>query len=398
MIKLHNGTFPEVSKDWDSNKFETIISDPPYGLKLTLCKWDYDVPSIEAFKECYRLLKPGGTMLCFAGARTQHRMAVNIEDAGFILKDTIMWFYGSGFPKTQKIKTEGFEGYKTTNLKPAYEPIILAMKPNEGSYADNALKHGVAGLNIGECRIEMIEEDFIKNTEKASKKYIGVKPFAINPGKGTVLPPNHKGRFPANVILDEEAGRMLDEQSGVSNGGTGETKIYDNTYKNNWLGASEKVYRTSYADKGGASRFFYCPKASKAERNAGCEGMEEKIQNSETNIRTYNDRCKTCKKKFISPKDKICQCEEKITDKSIYKNKNNHPTIKPIKLMQYLCNLTKTPTGGTVFDPYMGSGSTGIAAVLTDRNFCGIEQDENFYNIAKNRIEHHKNSDIFLGE
>lgn len=410
-------------REFEDNCVDTIITDVPYGLFFMGKKWDYEVPSIEIFQEMLRVIKPGGTMLCFAGSRTQHRMACNIEDAGWILKDCIMWLYGSGFPKATDISkqldkkanvkrkqgkdyvapdggkrdlskhkphkearvadheygytTSGFipstlpstpeaklwNGWKSHGLKPAYEPIILAMKPNEGTYAENALKHGVSGLNIDGGRIPLNGENpptgsakrVYKNNQYTEKKIYG-------DNKQTPL----KGRYPANIILDEVAAEMLDKQTGVlqsgdcPNGFKGEYKanIYGK-YQNNQINPD-----TVYADRGGASRFFYCAKASKAERNAGLEGIEEK------NV-SHDGRDKYIENPY--------QRHDNIQS-------NNHPTVKPLKLMEYLCILTRTPTGGIVLDPFMGSGTTGMACVNTERKFIGIEQDIEYCEIAVRRI------------
>ena len=350
-------------------------------------KWDYDVPSVEIWKECLRVLKPGATALIFAGSRTQHRMAVNVEDAGFILKDTIMWIYGSGFPKSTDIskqldkiagkerKVIGDKGYTSqdmrsgaydseiararprlptkvtapatpeaqtwcgygTALKPAYEPILVAMKPNDGTYAQNALKHGVAGLNIdgGRIKIDLNNETRAKSKNTIQKSsgisFLGTKANTHN----TPLWNFEKGRFPANLILDEEAGRLLDEQSGITkstggkNSGTLGNKIYSK-FKNDSLGSNAG----GLGDTGGASRFFYCAKASKSERGD-----------------------------------------------------NNHPTVKPLKLIEYLCMLTKTPSGGTVLDPFAGSGTTGLACCNTKRSYILIEREDEYCRIAKKRLE-----------
>ena len=334
-IKLYLGDSKEVLKKLEANSIDTVITDPPYGLSFMGKKWDYDVPSVELWKEVLRVLKPGGTALIFAGSRTQHRMAVNIEDAGFILKDCIMWLYGTGFPKATdigkqldkgvkrtkgKLRTDGrgrspqkinnhekgdtgighadgskqeyyetlpttpeaklWSGWKSHALKPAYEPILVAMKPNEGSYAQNALKYGVSGLNIEGGRIGTETMKFQKasslgndiNMEggKAQKDYIG---------KDVI------GRFPANIILDEEAAKLLDKQSRTSKSTIAKNVtrqkrnkegVFDD--KNNGLqnGSTEIE---GFNDKGGASRFFYCAKASKSERNMGCEGLEKKTNN-----------------------------------------------------------------------------------------------------------------------
>jgi len=415
-MKLIHGDSLKVLKKATSNSIDTIITDPPYGLSFMGKKWDYDVPSVELWTECLRVLKPGGTMLCFAGSRTQHRMAVNVEDAGFDIKDTIMWLYGSGFPKATDISKQldkGVErkvvaiedtrsrfdgcsrnssgqgertvvdfgsqegkvaitepatpeaklwnGWKSHGLKPAYEPILVAVKPNEGTYAANALKHGVSGLNIDGARIGTDTMKFQKasslgndlNMEggKAQKDY-----------KGT----DTTGRFPANIILDEEAGNMLDEQSGDVGGKWGKQGKTEKKQRQSQVPQSNEQQLLDnekfIGDKGGASRFFYCAKASKAERNAGCEGLEEK-SNMRVNAPRNNEEAKTATKMG-----------------------NAHPTVKPLKLMEYLCTLTKTPTGGVVLDPFMGSGTTGLACKNTGRDFIGIEREAEYIEIARARL------------
>jgi site-specific DNA-methyltransferase (adenine-specific) len=380
-MKLLQGNNLPLLRLMEENSIDTIITDPPYGLKFMSKKWDYDVPDVELWQECLRVLKPGGTLLCFAGSRTQHRMAVNVEDAGFILKDCIMWLYGSGFPKaldiskavdgtikhgrsdslalkqvnherpgeatirkstsnghkgfvgaelegsTEKRNTPAtpeaklWNGWKSHGLKPAYEPILVAMKPNDGTYANNALKHGVSGLNIDGGRIETKEDlngGAYKDGKNVAHKSWGYKP-KVNPEKFK----QPQGRFPANLLHD---------------GLNGEE----------W------------------ARYFYCAKASKKERNAGCEGLEEKEGYTEETPTPQRDK-------------------RKQTFKA-----NHHPTVKPLALMEYLCTLTKTPTGGVVLDPFMGSGTTGLAAQNTEREFIGIEMDAEYYRIANARIQANK--------
>jgi site-specific DNA-methyltransferase (adenine-specific) len=382
---------------------DTIITDPPYGLSFMGKKWDYDVPAVEIWTEALRVLKPGGTLLCFAGSRTQHRMAVNVEDAGFILKDCIMWLYGSGFPKATDISKQLdkghkrevigdnpnnrpncagkqtrsmaapitvqpitapatpeailWNGWKSHGLKPAYEPILVAMKPNDGTYANNALMHGVSGLNIDGGRIGT-------GSDRVSGGNSGDGTFGAT--KGVDRPTG--GRFPANVILDEEAGRMLDEQTGqLTSGAMNSTTKGHDPETFNCYGKQYVRQVKAAGDSGGASRFFYCAKASKKERNAGCDDIEEKEKRYRA---TANGTGETSKG------------SERFTSKM----RNHHPTVKPIALMEYLCTLTKTPTGGTVLDPFMGSGTTGIACVNTGRGFIGIEMNPEYYEIAKKRI------------
>jgi DNA modification methylase len=381
--KIYQGDCLDVMKDIDSDSIDTIITDPPYGLSFMGKKWDYDVPSVEIWKECLRVLKPGGTALIFAGSRTQHRMAVNIEDVGFILKDTIMWLYGSGFPKAtdiskqiqkyNKVKPLGkkpaygaiasrdlidnrgwnninnalimpeptgeaklWNGYKSHGLKPAYEPIIMAVKPNDGSYAENALKWGVSGLNIDESRIEY-QDETDKNsaipqgriTTKSSKSGVGAVVGGTNDYEidRNEWKEKQQGRFPANIILDEEVAKNED-----------------------W------------------KRYFYCAKASKAERNMGCEGLEAVIRsdrNAVKNIGANNPRNRTG-----TPKQ------------------NHHPTVKPLKLMQYLVTLTSMPSDKQVYlDPFAGSGTTLIACKMAGKNYIGIEREAEYIEIANKRIE-----------
>lgn len=287
MTTLHLGDCLDKLKMLADNSVDSIVTDPPYGISFMNKKWDYDVPSVEIWKECLRVLKPSGHLLSFSGSRTYHRMAVRIEDAGFEIRDQIMWIYGTGFPKGK------------TQLKPAHEPIVMARKPGP-----------LQPLNIDDCRIGY-------NNDK----------------------PNETGRWPSNLIFDEEAGKILDEQSGKS--GTGKKKVGKDRKSffrddNEIFGGGTKTSQRieDYGDKGGASRFFYCPKASKKDR----EDM------------------------------------------------NNHPTVKPTDLMLYLIKLV-TPKGGHVLDPFMGSGSTGKAAVRGGFDFTGIEREEEYINIAKARIE-----------
>ena len=567
------GNCLEKMAELEDNSIDTIITDPPYGLSFMGKKWDYDVPSVEVWKECLRVLKPGGTALIFAGSRTQHRMAVNVEDAGFELKDCIMWLYGQGFPKATDIskqldkgverrvigkRSDGvgntddsihkesglassrskeynitepateeaklWNGWKSHGLKPAYEPvlwatkpltnsndydiiivelnnyielllwlslaklekmdmsklqemestllsiaslwnnilnanltkeskftiltetglitelrtlkylilentqvkdiverlkalgsslsalivaksmknekkktkdilnvivqenaistlkengifaelvktnsllpilnnlnsvlknaitkiektpspnyepILVAMKPNDGTYANNALKWGVSGLNIDGGRIGTDEITVNRHSGYNSNSLV-----ESTKGKWKGESEKITGRFPANILLDEEAAKMLDEQtdgkttqghwSKTTTKGFGEFGGGESTYE----GVGKKA-----KDTGGASRFFYVAKASKSERNAGCEYIE-----------------RGC----------------------------SHPTVKPLKLMEYLCTLTKTPTGGVVLDPFAGSGTTGLACINTGRDYILIEREEEYIPIIEARLK-----------
>jgi len=422
---IYQGDCLDILPTLEANSIDSIVTDPPYGLSFMGKKWDYDVPSVDVWRECLRVLKPGGHLLSFAGTRTQHRMAVNIEDAGFEIRDMIAWVYGSGFPKslnvgkavdklqgnerevvgkTQSVQfqekgyeykgdkkgsgfnnekywgfgndvtkgTSEWEGWGTA-LKPALEPITVARKPLEKglTVAENCLKWGTGGINIDGCRVDTFQpgeldrlkaradtprQDFTGGRLHSGAEYT---PKIIESGM------SNKGRWPANLIHD---------------GSQEVLELFPNT--------GNGVGQRTYDGSGSAARFFYCAKASKAERNRGCEGLEEKIQNNtETNSRTFNDRCLTCKKKFVGSDNTICHCppELKITDKTIYTNKNNHPTIKPIALMEYLVKLV-TREGQTVLDPFAGSGTTGIACKNLNRNAILIEREGDYIEIAGRRI------------
>lgn len=326
-MTIIQGNCLEVLKNYPDNHFTTIITDPPYGLSFMGKKWDYDVPSIDIWQECLRVLKPGGIMLCFAGSRTQHRMACNIEDAGFRIKDCLMWLYGRGFPKSLNIGKENkeFEGYGTA-LKPAYEPILYCQKPNDGTYAENATKWGVAGINIDKSRIGTQEMKI--TTSDGTYKSSNNSMSGHNTGRITLG--TKEGRFPANILLDEEAAQQLDEQSGIN-----------------------------------ASRFFYCAKASSSERNEGCEELE--LKNGGCYSKGYTQDIA----------------------KGIDRNKpvkNHHPTIKPLRLMQYLIELVMPPKDGLLLDPFAGSGTTILACKQLGYNAIGIEKEEEYCKIAEARI------------
>ena len=329
--QLHHGDCLEVLRSMPDCSVDSIVTDPPYGLSFMGKKWDYDVPSVDVWVECLRVLKPGGHLLAFAGTRTQHRMAVRIEDAGFEIRDMIAWVYGSGFPKSldvskaidkragaerevvgetrkgAQINSTGrygawgdgitptapstdaakqWQGWGTA-LKPALEPITVARKPLVGTVAENVLQHGTGAINVDGGRVE-------------------------------------GGRWPANFIHDgsEEATDLLKD----------------------------------------SARFFYCAKASKADRDAGCEGLAAKARPT------------------------MGSGIGGQPNQQIANNKNAHPTVKPTDLMRYLCRLV-TPPNGIVLDPFNGSGSTGCAAVLEGFQYIGIEREAEYIAISEKRIQ-----------
>jgi site-specific DNA-methyltransferase (adenine-specific) len=388
-----HGECLESLKTMAESSVEAIVTDPPYGISFMGKKWDHDVPSVEVWKECLRVLKPGGHMLVACGTRTQHRMAVNIEDAGFEIRDTIAWLYGSGFPKSLDIskaidkaagaerefvgtikaklptsnekfatdewsieagkwrdinitapatpEAKKWQGWGTA-LKPALELWTLARKPlSESTVAKNVLKHGTGGLNVDGCRVEFQSEADKASSVPGGRVSYTSESWGQQAGLLKDLQPKREppsGRFPANLILDEVAAQMLDEQSGLLKSGAKPRYGVNRVPSGNGIthgGMPWKPNREYEADSGGASRFFYCAKASKSERGDG----------------------------------------------------NIHPTVKPVKLMRYLCRLI-TPPGGTVLDPFMGSGSTLIAAKLEGFHGIGIEREAEYVEIAKWRMVH----------
>ncbi len=327
-MKIIHGECLEEMRNMESNSIDFIVTDPPYGLHFMGKKWDYDIPSIDIWKEALRVCKPGSMMAAFGGSRTYHRLASIIEDSGWEIRDCIMWLQGSGFPKShnfgRKLGQE-WKGYGTA-LKPAHEPIILAMKPLQGTYLRNAELFGVAGINIDGCRIGTGEDKSLFKQD--SEKFIPFnKAFKYVSGDIT------KGRWPANVILDEEAGNMLDEMSGVLKSGSMILKNHiskRNVFSDFISGNSCEIEKSS----GGASRFFYCAKTSQKERG----------------------------------------------------EENKHPTVKPIALMKYIIKLLAPPGAPTLLDPFMGSGSTLLAAKELGINVIGIEKEKEYCEIAEARI------------
>ena len=328
-------------------------------------KWDYEVPGLLVWMECFRILKPGGHLLAFFGSRTYHRGVLPIEDAGFEIRDQIMWLYGSGFPKSMNIskaidKAAGaarevigvqekamsgwnmdgttkfvdrditapatkaakeWDGWGTA-LKPAHEPIVVARKPLQGTAATNVLQFRTGGLNIDGCRVEAEDQEALTKTREAfaqsdihTKTNTGGRLLASQ----QIIPNMTPGRFPANVIHDG-----LDERWGD---------------------------------------YFYCAKASKKDRNEGLDHLPDK-QKPGVDGTAYMGMTSEGRKQ---------------------KAKNHHPTVKPTDLMRYLCRLV-TPPGGTVLDPFMGSGTTGKAAALEGFKFVGIEREAEYVEIAEARI------------
>jgi site-specific DNA-methyltransferase (adenine-specific) len=269
----------------------------------------------------------------------------------------------------------------------------MARKPlSEKSIAENVLKHGTGGINIDGSRVTIGEGDKTSAGHRTCNIFETEK---ISGGNGSPDYETHEqGRFPANIIFDEEAGQLLDQQSGVSKGAirkpTGNKEYNQVAYGKR--GDVDTI--RGHNDKGGASRFFYCPKAAKSDRDEGLDNFEEKAQRvTSGGTRDFNARCASCGKKFIGSPSTICDCDNPVTDNQVFKKKNNHPTVKPTDLMRYLINLV-TPPNGTILDPFMGSGSTGKAAVRCGLNFIGIEKEQEYMDIASARIEHEQNKPV----
>jgi DNA modification methylase len=343
--KIFLGDCRDALKLISDNSIDSIVTDPPYELGFMGKKWDnsgiaYDV---SVWQECLRVLKPGGHILAFGGSRTYHRLGVAIEDAGFEIRDTIAWISSKTFPKSlnveKAIEKAGMDGSVAsgwgTGLKQVVEPVVMARKPLEGTVAENTLRWGVGGINIDGSRIGT-ETVTINTFDNGAKPFGGAvgEPFTSR---------QSRGRWPANVILDEVSARLLDEQSGVtksqiSNRGDVNFGHFGGYAENEQSLAEHTATIRGHSDTGGASRFFYVAKASKRDRNEGIEIA------------------------------------------------NFHPTVKPTALMCYLIKLV-TPPGGTVLDPFTGSGSTGKAALLDGFNFIGVELTEEYLPIIKGRLK-----------
>lgn len=315
-----------------------IVTDPPYELGFFNKKWDSSGISYQpnTWEKIRESCKPGTMLLSFGGTRTFHRIAVAIEDAGWEVRDTIMWVYSQGFPKSHDIekstKNELWGGYGT-GLKPSYEPIILAMNSIDGTFANNALKYGVAGINIDECRVDGA------GGKKWETPRGGI--WKTDADKKSMLIDNPKGRFPANLIHDgSDEVVSLFPQAGSGNNQEPYSyagREYDNKDTSMFNGDKPQA-PSNYNDTGSAARFFYCAKANRRERGED----------------------------------------------------NNHPTVKPLALMEYLCKLVKYPEYNLILDPFMGSGTTLVACRKLGIHAIGIEVDKASCEIAVKRCTQDK--------
>lgn len=322
----------------------------------------------ETWAACLRVLKPGGHLLAFGGARTFHRMTVAIEDAGFEIRDCLSWLYGSGFPKSHNLDGE-WEGWGTA-LKPAWEPIIMARKPLIGTVAANMAEHSTGAINVDASRIAPTEGDVV--TGRRNNVSLGSASGGIYGSAGAFESvPSDLGRWPANVVLDEDAAAALDEQTG-ERGGHDHRPFQGGKRQNGFVdvgsnSGSNLPNGSLYDDSGGASRFFYTAKASRSEREIGMDGMPRQ------RVGVHDDDG------YRSPG------ERKANHTAPMPAANHHPTVKPIDLMTWLIRMV-TPPGGIVLDPFMGSGTTGIAASRLGFPFIGIEISPEYAGIARRRI------------
>lgn len=317
VFRLHTGDCLEVLRTLPDASVDSVVTDPPYGLAFMGKRWDYDVPMTEVWAECLRVLKPGGHMVAFGGTRTYHRLVCAIEDGGFEVRDQIGWAFGSGFPKSHNGEWGG------TALKPAWEPICLARKSLAGTVEANWREHGTGALNIEGCRVPTTDDLNGGAYSGGSKDPSNASSYATGTHAGEFVQPT--GRWPTNLIhdgSDEVLAAFPSVKGATSRTDTGSAGMFHGG-----------VAGTVYQDTSSAARFFYCAKASRADRGEG----------------------------------------------------NTHPTVKPTDLMRYLCRLV-TPPGGLVLDPFTGSGSTSKAAMLEGFRFIGIEREAAYVDIAERRI------------
>jgi DNA modification methylase len=417
--KILHGNNLDILPTLPDNSVDSIVTDPPYELGFMGKKWDSSgiAYSVELWQQCLRVLKPGGHLLSFGGTRTWHRVAVGMEDAGFEIRDSMAWLYGSGFPKSLDVSkaidkqagaerevlgrnpnsreqagkentlyesgTVGKTAYETapstpeaqqwqgwgTALKPAFEPIVVARKPIEGTVANNVLKWGTGGLNIDGSRIGRAEGD---NSSAGNRTATFGTQETNSGGDGSGgWEQNSSGRWPANIILDPYTAELLDEQSGQSKSTRSEMTSNPGSVYGSGKGLPSHTGIYGHNDSGGASRFFYVAKASKRDRN---EGLDELL---ETTAADMVDR----------EPDSAGMNSPRAGAGRTSGAKNFHPTVKPTTLMEYLIKLV-TPRGGVVLDPFTGSGSTGKAAILQGFDFIGIEMTEEYLPIIEGRLKH----------
>jgi site-specific DNA-methyltransferase (adenine-specific) len=358
-------------KELSNNSIDSIVTDPPYELGFMGKSWDNTgiAFNVAVWKECLRVLKPGGHMIAFSGSRTYHRMAVAIEDAGFEIRDQIMWVYGSGFPKSLNVgkALPDWQGWGTA-LKPAHEPMVLARKPlDKKTVAENVMAYGTGGLNIDGSRVGTNDNlnggAYAKDGTERDDGW-GMQ----RGGAGDFEQP--QGRFPANFIHDgsDEVVALFPN----SNGAGGSTPNVKVTGFGDGIGNGTTIYTPNdrkefNSGSGSAARFFYCAKASKKDRNEGLEGFA------------------LVRKVFMATKNGTGEPSKGLERFTTEPSANHHPTVKPTSLMQYLVRLV-TPPNGIVLDPFLGSGSTAKAATLLGFKWIGCEITPEYIPIIKARV------------
>jgi DNA modification methylase len=389
-----NGNNIEVLKTYPDNHFDSIVTDPPYGIDFLGKDWDANTGALETYQECLRVLKPGGHILAFSAARTYHHLAITLEQAGFEIRDQIMWIYSSGFPKShdvgrqiqkklgvkEKLVIKGgarpsdkmatpyaedkqyttpvltdpealkWEGWGNA-LKPAHEPICMARKPMKSSILQNVQEWGTGAINIDASRISYDDAEDLET-------YIN----------------NVKGPLERSKSNDGDSIKMFEGQTGfksIKKQFDADTDLPAGRFPSNVLGEIE-----------GYQKYFYCPKVSRSERHMGFD-----LTTIPTNPEGMLDHA-------YKQNDEFAGKNYQAVKNETLKTGNNHPTVKPVELMKYLVKLV-TPKGGTVLDPFNGSGSTGMACVELGFNYVGIDLDNNYVDISMKRIEaHHKKHSI----
>lgn len=397
-VRILQGDCRDVLKTLDAESVHAVVCDPPYHLttgkkggsgeaSVSLAtphgrarvttgfmgmKWDGGDVALrpETWAEVLRVLKPGGYLLAFGGTRTYHRLVCAVEDAGFEVRDMIAWLYGSGFPKgTDKAKIPPeFAGFNTA-LKPAIEPIVVARKPMIGTLSANLQAHGCGAMNVAACRIGTGDDlnggAYSVGAQQRNGVWVSTRASDSNSMKNGSAGEYEQpaGRWPANVVHDgsDEVVALFPREAGALSPvrGTEPSAPIKNVYSD-----SSRVPGQFHGDSGSAARFFYCAKASREDRNDGLHHLPTKALNWSSGAQNPGA--------FQSPN----------TNRSA---QNHHPTVKPTELMAWLVKLV-TPPGGTVLDPFMGSGSTGRGAVLGGFDFIGIEMDAEYAAIAAERI------------
>ena len=419
MIDLAQGDVLEILRQVPDSTFHACLTDPPYGLSFMGKHWDYDVPSVEVWKEVVRVLRPGAAVLSFGGTRTYHRLVCNAEDGGLEVRDQLCWLYAKGFPKSLNVskaldkaagaerpvigtqtltgnaavslkdkggtygvqvgtvppkvvnvtgpateEAKAWDGYGTA-LKPAHEPILLARKPLDGTVAENVLRWGCGALDIDGCRLGELPYDQETWDKKSLARTTG-NATGVHKGSTGPLP---SGRWPANLLLDEGAAEVLDRT--VKPGKS--TKYPEHKAEGAVLPLQTRA-AGGYSDSGGPSRFFFSSKVSTRERNEGCDLLPLKTAGEATD--REDDTAG-----LDSPRSGAGRTGGA---------RNHHPTLKPIALARYLAQLIRPPGDPLILIPFAGAGSEVIGASLAGWTAgLAIERDPDYVQIARARIAYH---------